>query len=240
MQIIAHRGYSADHPENTPASWYAAYLAGAYAIEADIRFSADGIGICAHDPTLDRLFGRPERADTLTFAELSALHNAEGGRIAPLADVLDYAATGKPVLLDLKDESPHGLERLSQAIQERVPPQDRALLIVGCHTLVAVEFFAALGGVTILGFILDKDAGAGFSAAGAKIIRLWESDVTPERMTALKALGAQIWVTTGSGTTGRATGETDAASLDALLGSGIEGVLVDDVSFTKSILETLK
>jgi glycerophosphoryl diester phosphodiesterase len=240
MKIIAHRGDSAHHPENTPASWNAAFAKGAYAIEADIRFSTDGIGICAHDPTLSRMFERPERADALAYGELAALAKAQGAVIGLYADVLAHAADWRTVLLDLKDESPLGLERVWQAIDQQVPQDRRHLVIAGCHTREAVAFFAARGGVTILGFILERDAGVDFIRAGASIIRLWESDVTPQRMAPLQALGGQIWVTTGEGSTGRLVGDTDAPSLAALHHAGVEGVLVNDVRLTKTILETLK
>lgn len=240
MKIIAHRGDSAAHAENTPASWTAAFEKGAFALEADIRYSADGVGICSHDPTLQRLFGRTDRADALTFAQLSALNTDFGDRVSTFAEVLAYAAAGKPVLLDLKDESPEGLVRLWADIERAVPEALRHLVIAGCHTLAATEFFVAKGGVTVLGFIPDPAVALEFHRAGASIIRLWESDVTHERVEALKAAGVEVWVTTGEGSTGRKVGDADAESLTALAAVGVDGVLINDVSMTKTILEALQ
>lgn len=240
MKIIAHRGDSAAHAENTPAAWTAAFEKGAFAIEADIRYSVDGVGICSHDPTLQRLFGRTDRADALSFKELSSLSTDNSDRVSTFADVLAYAAAGKPVLLDLKDESPEDLKRLWADIERAVPEALRHLVIAGCHTMEATEFFAAKGDVTVLGFIPSPDVALEFHRGGASLIRLWESDVTHERVAALKAAGAEVWVTTGHGTTGRTVGDTDAASLTALAGAGIDGVLINDVSLTKSILEALQ
>lgn len=240
MKIIAHRGDSAAHAENTPAAWTAAFEKGAFAIEADIRYSADGVGICSHDPTLQRLFGRTDRADALSFAELSALSADVGNRVSTFAEVLAYAATGNPVLLDLKDESPEVLVRLWADIERAVPEALRHLVIAGCHTMEATQFFVGKGDVTVLGFIPNPDLAIDFHRAGASLIRLWESDVTHERVSALKAAGAEVWVTTGHGTTGRPVGDTDAASLKALAEAGIDGVLINDVSLTKSILEALQ
>jgi glycerophosphoryl diester phosphodiesterase len=240
MKIIAHRGDSAAFPENTPASWDSAFANGAFAIEADIRYSADGTGICSHDPTLNRLFGRDDRADALSFAELSALSTHAGDRVSTFAEVLAYAATGRPVVLDLKDESAEGLDRLWADIESAVPEAYRHLVIAGCHGLPPVNFFAAKGGVTILGFIPNPDLALEFYRAGASLIRLWESDVSHERVAALKAAGANVWVTTGHGTTGRKVGDADATSLTALAAAGVDGVLINDVSMTKTILEALR
>lgn len=240
MKIIAHRGDSAAFPENTPASWDSAFAKGAFAIEADIRYSVDGIGICSHDPTLQRLFGREDRADALGYAELSSLSTAFGDRVSPFAEVLAYAAAGRAVVLDLKDESADGLERLWADIESAVPVAHRHLVIAGCHGLPAVDFFADKGGVTILGFIPNPDLALDFYRAGASLIRLWESDVSHERVAALKAAGAEVWVTTGHGTTGRTVGDADAASLAALAGVRVDGVLINDVSMTKTFLEALR
>jgi glycerophosphoryl diester phosphodiesterase len=58
-RLIAHRGFAAQHPENTLAAFDAAVRAGADAIELDLQFSADGEPVVVHDATLDRVSGRP-------------------------------------------------------------------------------------------------------------------------------------------------------------------------------------
>src|SRR5690554_2396204 len=239
MKIIAHRGDSASLPENTPESWAAAYANGAHAIEADIRLSRDGFCVCAHDPDLRRLFDRPERPEDLGFDELLALRNADGGRIVGLADVLRHAKENRVVLLDIKDETPPALQAIRKVIEETVPAPQRGLVIAGCHTLEAVAFFAEFGQTEILGFIPDPDEAEPFFGAGAPLIRLWERDVSAERVASLDALGAQVWVTTGGSGTVHRTGDTAPQTLAALVRAGVSGVLVNDVAATQSILETV-
>lgn len=240
MKIIAHRGDSAHFPENTPASWDGAYAAGAFAIETDIRLSSDGICVCAHDPDLDRLFGRSEQVSDLPFADLMGLANAQGARIAPAIEALAYAAAGKPVLLDIKDESGPALERLWQTIAESVPAPQRRRIWAGCHGLDAVRFFAGTDAVNILGFIPAPEDAVAFWAAGATVIRLWERDVSAERVAELRGLGADIWVTTGGPGTAFAGGDSAAANLRHLAKTGIGGVLVNDVKLAVDIMETMK
>lgn len=237
MRIIAHRGDSANFPENTPAGWDAAYRDGAHAIEADIRLSSDGICICAHDPDLSRLFGRPERPEDLPLEELLRLRAADGGRIAPLTEVLCHAAAGKAVLLDLKDETPGALGQVWRAILDTVPEPQRRMVIAGCHTLDAVRFFAQRGHDAILGFVPTPDDAEAFRATGAATIRLWETDVTPERVARLHASGAAVWATAGGRGTGRPAGDISAENLIRLAQTGIDGVLVNDIGTTKHALE---
>jgi len=240
MKIIAHRGDSANFPENTPESWEAAYRNGAFAIEADVRLSSDGFCICAHDANLQRLFGRAERPEDLALAELLELENSAGGRIVMLADVLQHAGTNRRVLLDIKDETPRALKAIWAVIVETIHVPQRPLVTAGCHTLEAVRFFAAKEKAGILGFIPSPDEAEAFFHAGAGIIRLWERDVTPERVALLQALGAEVWVTAGGRGTAYDGGDSSPGNLAALVKAGVSGVLVNDVTLTRAALESMQ
>lgn len=71
-RVIGHRGAAALAPENTLASLRAAHDAGARWVEFDVRLSADGIPVLAHDSTLERVAGRKARVAALSAAELAA------------------------------------------------------------------------------------------------------------------------------------------------------------------------
>lgn len=240
MKIIAHRGYSASFPENTPEGWDAAYANGAFAIEADVRLSQDGYCICAHDHDLRRLFDRPERPEDLTLDDLLDLGNAGGGRIVALAQVLQHASAGRAVLLDIKDETPRALEAIREAIVDAVAAPQRRLVIAGCHTLDAVQFFAAKGETGILGFIPTPAEAEAFFNAGASLVRLWERDASAERVSQLQRLGAEVWITAGGEGTPFRGGETSSENLARLRATGANGVLVDDVSLAKSTLKGMQ
>jgi glycerophosphoryl diester phosphodiesterase len=55
--VVAHRGASADEPENTLQAFDAAVAADADAVEFDVRMSADGHAVVIHDPEVDRTTG---------------------------------------------------------------------------------------------------------------------------------------------------------------------------------------
>lgn len=47
-RAIAHRGYKAEHVENTMGAFEAAVKIGAHAIETDLHLSSDGVAVLSH------------------------------------------------------------------------------------------------------------------------------------------------------------------------------------------------
>jgi glycerophosphoryl diester phosphodiesterase len=71
---LAHRGDWRHAPENTlPALLAALTVPGCDGLEFDVRVAGDGVPVLLHDETLDRVQGRPERADALTARALEDL-----------------------------------------------------------------------------------------------------------------------------------------------------------------------
>lgn len=87
-EIIAHRGYSAQAPENTLAAIEAALAAGADAVEFDLHVSADGVPVLFHDGTLTRTTDGVGAVRKRTFDELRSLD--AGSWFSP-------AFTGEPI-----------------------------------------------------------------------------------------------------------------------------------------------
>ncbi len=52
--VLAHRGASAEAPENTLPAFALAESQGADALEIDVRLTADGVVVVHHDRTIDR------------------------------------------------------------------------------------------------------------------------------------------------------------------------------------------
>lgn len=92
--IIAHRGASADAPENTLAAFRLAWRQGADAIETDLRLTADGAVVAFHDEDGRRLLGDPRRIRDLARAEIPA---------PTLAEILAEVPAGGEVVLELKE-----------------------------------------------------------------------------------------------------------------------------------------
>ena len=115
--VIAHRGASAEAPENTLPAFEAAVQSGADAFELDVRLTADGAPVVIHDDTLDRTTDATGLVRSRTLAELRSVdagarftldrgrtYPYRGGeaRIPTLGEVL-WAFPRMPVLLEIKE-----------------------------------------------------------------------------------------------------------------------------------------
>lgn len=87
--VIAHRGLALEHPENTLPAFVAGLEAGADILETDVHVSSDGQVIIAHDPTLDRVAGRPGRVSDFTARQLADMDLGAGVGFSILAEVLE-------------------------------------------------------------------------------------------------------------------------------------------------------
>jgi glycerophosphoryl diester phosphodiesterase len=94
-EVVAHRGSSATHAENSWAAFEAAVAAGADAIECDVQGTRDGVLLIRHELVL----GQRSIAEC-SAAEVDAL---EPGLVR-LADLLDWAPRSDiGLLIELKD-----------------------------------------------------------------------------------------------------------------------------------------
>jgi glycerophosphoryl diester phosphodiesterase len=82
--IVAHRGSSAQAPENTVPAFQLAWAQGADGIEADFQLTKDGHIVCFHDKDTKRLAGQQL---TVADATLEELRQFDVGSIQPQASV---------------------------------------------------------------------------------------------------------------------------------------------------------
>jgi glycerophosphoryl diester phosphodiesterase len=94
--IVAHRGASAEVPENTLAAFQRGVELGADAVELDVHLTADGQLAVIHDDTLDRTTDRVGRIADLT---MDAIREADAGAtFAPDGDAgFPFAGQGLKV-----------------------------------------------------------------------------------------------------------------------------------------------
>jgi glycerophosphoryl diester phosphodiesterase len=140
VQVIAHRGASAEAPEHTFAAWDLALAQGADWIEQDLQMTRDGQLVVLHDDSLDRTARGPAahcsglvREKTraqLADCEVGSWFNAEhplfarpdyaGARIATLDEVLTRYAGRARFYIETKNpaEAP-GMEDSLLAVLRR-------------------------------------------------------------------------------------------------------------------------
>lgn len=116
-QVIAHRGYAADNPENTVAAMRAAAADDRTdAVEIDARLTADDRVIVFHDDDLTRLTDAPPAvSDTpvweLSYDEISSYTVGDSDESIPLlTEVLAAIPTSIEVNLELKHPGRDGLQ----------------------------------------------------------------------------------------------------------------------------------
>lgn len=90
VAVVAHRGSSGTHPENTAAAFGEAVRLCVESIELDVHRSRDGGLIVIHDDTVDRTSDGEGRVADLTLAQIRALDG--GAWFAP-------AFAGEPLLV---------------------------------------------------------------------------------------------------------------------------------------------
>ena len=118
--LIAHRGFSADAPENTLAAFERALDAGADVIECDVQLSGDGVAIVMHDPRVDRTTNGRGAVRDLSWEQIRRLDAGyparfgaafAGQRVPRLEELLDLARGRAAVFVEIKPEAlvdPHG------------------------------------------------------------------------------------------------------------------------------------
>ncbi|WP_324649747.1 glycerophosphodiester phosphodiesterase [Georgenia sp. H159] len=101
---LAHRGGSAEVPENSRAALEHAAGLGYRYFETDLHRTADGVVVLLHDPTVDRTTDGHGPLAELSWAQAARLRDRSGGRLVRL----DEALSDFPRLrfnLDLKEDS---------------------------------------------------------------------------------------------------------------------------------------
>jgi glycerophosphoryl diester phosphodiesterase len=107
--VIAHRGASADYPENTHAAFAAALGLPIAGIELDVQLSRDGMPVVFHHRTLARAGRRGRRVHQLDLTELRRLdaggwlaRRFHGEPLPALDEVLERYGGRTLLLLEVK------------------------------------------------------------------------------------------------------------------------------------------
>lgn len=127
IEVVAHRGFSAVHPESTRAAYLAAIEVARRTgrrveLEGDVHFSADDQLVVLHDLTLRRTGGRLEAAAALTVAQLKQVDvgswklgdpTPEQRELITFAELLELVAAARAEGVDvgLAVETKHPTDR---------------------------------------------------------------------------------------------------------------------------------
>jgi glycerophosphoryl diester phosphodiesterase len=104
--VVAHRGASSTHPENTLPSFEEALRLGAPVVELDVRLTADAVPVVMHDPDVDRTTDGTGPVHELTLERIRALDAGTPGspaRVPTLDEVLELVSGRAGVALEIKN-----------------------------------------------------------------------------------------------------------------------------------------
>lgn len=161
--VIAHRGASAEAPENTLPAFELALQQGADALELDVRLSRDGVPVVIHDATLDRTAHRTGWVSAFDAAELAQMDagyqfrprtagtpvsfpwRGQGVGVPSLMDVLT-AFPAAELLIEIKEVAAQ--EAVRAAIRE-ARAEERC--VVGADERAALEAFRGSATIAVCG-----------------------------------------------------------------------------------------
>lgn len=163
FRLYAHRGSSAELPENTLPAFQRAVDLGVDALEMDVHMTRDGHPLVAHDPTAQRMAGNPAAWRDLDLATAQALdvgrgfvapdgsrpHRGKGFRAPSLDEVLSEFRSLR-INVDIKQWTPPMVSPLLRLIRRHKAEDRVTLASFRMRTLVAVRS-RGYGGETALG-----------------------------------------------------------------------------------------
>ena len=237
---FAHRGGALESPENTWESFGHAHDLGYRYMETDVHSTRDGVVVTFHDPDLQRTAGRSGVLRDMSWAELSEVRLSGGERI-PRLDELMAAWPDVRWNIDAKHDSAVGplLETIHRSkardrvcvtsfSDRRVERLRRALGEGACSAMGPLAVTALRVASMRPDLFLPLLAGR-LGVYGAVQIPLRQGPlplVDRRLIDTAHRLGVQVHVWTVD----------DEATMDRLLGLGVDGIMTDRPSALREVL----
>jgi glycerophosphoryl diester phosphodiesterase len=241
---IAHRGASADAPENTMAAFLLAEKQGADMIELDVHFSKDGQVVVMHDSSLNRTTNGKGKIIDCNYSDLKKLdagikfsNKFKGEKIPLLEDVIKKIQL--PLLIEVKrsGRKSRGIEKKIIKIISEHHAEHRCF-IQSFETSVLKNFKAldsnlplyklVTGNIPILPLHIDSKLQAG------KITRYkWEA-INPNHLFVTESLVKKIHAKDKKIFTWTVNKKED---MKKLIDFGVDGIITNYPAVLKSILD---
>jgi len=217
--IYAHRGASANHPENTLAAFEAAIKFGAHGIELDVRATSDGVPIVSHDAGLHRAWAIDRAIGGISINELRQIAPA----IPTFAEVVALVAGRTHLDIEIKEA---GVE---EAVLDLLGPLPRERWAISSFDWDILREIRGLDGSAELWVLcLAASAGAVEAADGldATTLAVEQTAITPEVVERLAMRGRRVMAWTVN----------DPARAADLASWGVGAICTDDPASVMSVL----
>ncbi len=221
--VIAHRGSSAEAPENTMAAIELALEQGSDWVEVDVQETADGRIVVVHDRDLRRVGGASVRIGGATWPEIEPVDVGSafdprfaGERVPLLEEVLEAARDRAGVIIELKYYGhEQDFERRVVDIVERAGMEDQvrlmSLKLEGVRTVKGLRPDWTVGLLTAVavGDLLRLE-GVDFHAVNSQL-------ATAAFLRRAHSRGTEVFVWTIN----------DPITVAVLSGKGVDGIITD-------------
>ncbi|MDR8409403.1 glycerophosphodiester phosphodiesterase [Nonomuraea sp. 3-1Str] len=238
---FAHRGGAAEGAENSAAAFERAIRLGYTYLETDARATADGVLLAFHDPTLDRVTDRRGRLSELPYREVGRAR-VDGEHEIPLLEDLLGSWPEARFNIDVKEAG--AIAPLAEALR-RTAAHDRVCLtsfsderLLMARAAIGREVCSSLGprGVAALraaastsgyGRLLARLSRAGVPCAQVPVGFRGLRVTTGRLVRTAHAIGMQVHVWTVN----------DTARMDHLLDLGVDGIMTDNITGLRDVLD---
>ena len=245
LEIIAHRGASADAPENTLSAMKLGWEQGADAVELDLWLSKDGKLVVFHDADTKRFEKKARKVPTLTWDELQALdvggwkgEKFKGERIPRLEPILATIPKGRRAVLEIKC-GPEILPELKRVLRAAGKTKEElAIITFNYETLKeSKKMFPEIEHLFLHGY--KQDPGTKAFPELKPVIELcklakceglnlnYEWPIDAAFVKEVRAAGLKLYVWTVN----------DAAIAKRLVGLGIDGITTDRPAWLREQLK---
>jgi glycerophosphoryl diester phosphodiesterase len=207
--IIAHRGHCVGAPEQTMAAYELAIELGAQMIEADLRFSHDGVALLLHDANLDRTTNGRGPVAALDWPAIRSLdaggwfdHRFRGECVPRLEELFELAEQrGIGLCIEAKGEGSENRRaalHAARAIARRgrleadvVASFDHGALAAAAEAVPGLH--TAPDRLPERGPSTADDLIAQARAVGAAVIQHYFADLDPAIVARVQEAGVAVW-----------------------------------------------
>jgi glycerophosphoryl diester phosphodiesterase len=233
---VAHRGASAEYPENTMMAFRRAIEMGVDALELDVHLTYDGVLIVMHDSTLDRTTDGKGLVRDHSLQAISQLNAGQGERVPRLIEVIELArSTNLRLCIEIKGAIPADEIKVAEAVVQMLDQMDYAdKVIVTSFYGTALKRVREL--CPTLSTMLDPSPQDGSLTprqiceqglqAGANSLSYDGRFVTPEVAAAARLAGLALWPLI----------QESMDDMRAMIRSGIPGIMTDRPDLLNKVL----
>ena len=245
VEVIAHRGFSAQAPENTLTAFRAAVEAGADRVEFDVLLTRDGQPVVIHDATLDRTTSGSGPVAGRTLEELRSLDAGAwfsprfaGERVPTLEEALLLCRGRIALNVEIKGEAVEpGQEPPPGGVEARVVEALRASglaaeAVVSSFEPLVLERVRRLAPEVPLASLYNADHHRGLGpaevcrAVGSRAFHCSREEVTPRWVAEAHRSGLEIKVYTVD----------DPGEMEELARQGVDGLFTNRPDLARAVL----